>query len=265
MMGKMHMMGNHRQVRFALVFALLMLAVWALVAAVSGIKSFHYIGTGITPTNTISVTGDGKIFAIPDTATFSFTIMETGADVAAAQKIVTTKMNDITGYLKGVGIADADIQTTSYDATPKYDQTACVYGAPCPTGKIIGYDVSETVSVKVRDTEKAGDVLSNVGSRGVSNVSGLSFTVDDQELLQQNAREKAIADARAKAEVLAKDLGVELVRVVGFNDNSGSYPYPVMYASGASMDTKSVAPEAANIQVGQNTITSSVNVTYEIR
>lgn len=262
-MGMWHRKGP---VRLAMLFVLIALGIWASVAAISGIMSLRYIGSGITPSNTINVTGSGKIFAVPDTATFSFTIKETGKDVGTAQKLVTTKMNDITAYLKSVGTADRDIQTTSYDATPKYDQSSCGYGAPCPTPKIIGYDVSETVSVKVRDTEKAGDVLSNVGGRGVSYVSGLSFTVDDQELLQQNAREKAITDARAKAEALARDLGVTLVRVVGFYDNSGG---PIMYASkSVSMDSGmggAVPPTPANIQVGENTITSTVSVTYEIR
>ena len=267
-MGAMRMHVWHdKKVHAALILALLALAVWGFIAAASGVKAFRYIGSGISATNTINVSGTGKVFAVPNIATFSFTVSETGRDVATAQDLVTKKMNDITSYLKGTaGIADADIQTTDYSANPKYEQTApCTYSLPCPSsGKIVGYDVAETITVKVRKTDTAGDVLSNVGSRGVSNVSGLSFTVDNEEQLQADARDKAIRDAEGKAQILANQLGVKLVRVVGFNENGSQPMYAYKTMSAGSTDA-AMAPAAANVQLGQNTITSDVNVTYEIQ
>lgn len=262
----MHGALAHPHVRLALIFALAALALWGVVEAASGVQAFRYIGSGIAPTNTISVSGTGKIFAVPDTANFSFSVIETGASVAAAQAKVSAKMDDIVEYLKEAGIEDRDIKTVSYNAYPKYDEKACVVGQPCPSSReIIGYEVSETVSVKVRDTEQAGAVLSNVGDRGVSNVSSLSFTVDDQEALIRDAREKAIRDAQGKADELAKDLGVSLVRVVGFYDNGGGGPIPYYGYGKAGEEAVRLSADAANIQVGENEIISNVSISYEIR
>ncbi|HTR18464.1 MAG TPA: SIMPL domain-containing protein [Candidatus Paceibacterota bacterium] len=260
--------------------ALGMLALFLLVLTVSALKSYHYIGTGISPTNTIQVSGEGKVFAVPDTATFSVTVQDTAADVQTAQTKATNDGNTITDYLKSQGIADTDIQTTDYEITPQYSysQSVCpqpvVYstdsgaassGIYCPPGKqtLTGYQVSETLTVKVKDTTKAGALLSGVGSKGASSVSGLSFTVSDEDTLQAQARDKAIAQAQGKAQNLAKSLGVQLVGVVGFNENNNQGIYPVMYASGAS--TKDLAAPAPEIQTGQNTITDDVTLTYEIR
>ncbi|HXK39099.1 MAG TPA: SIMPL domain-containing protein, partial [Candidatus Paceibacterota bacterium] len=137
----------------------------------------------------------------------------------------------------------------------------------CPGKQVlVGYEVSQTLSVKVRDTKMAGDLLSGVGSRGATEVSGLSFTIDDEDALKAEARDKAIAQAKSKAEVLAKSLGVSLVRVVGFYENEGGMP---IYAYGLGGDERmmtSSAPKASpEIPVGQNKIVSNVSVTYEIR
>ena len=249
--------------------ALGLLALFLLVATVSELRAYNYIGAGIQATNTITVTGEGKVVAVPDTATFTFSVIETAADVATAQGKATTAANAVLAYLKEQGIADKDIQTTDYNVNPQYQYSTqvCTYQGYCPPQKqtITGYEVSQTVSVKVHDTTKAGTLLSGVGTHGVSNVSGLTFTVADQTALDAQARDKAIMDAKTKAETLAKSLGVSLVRIVGFSESSGGYPVP-MYAKatgmgGASSDA-AVAPE---IPVGQNTTTSDVSVTYEIR
>src|SRR5665213_2941203 len=107
--------------------ALGMLALFLLVLTISAVKSYHYIGTGITPTNTIQVTGEGKVVAVPDTATFTVTVQDTAADVQTAQTKATTDGNAITDYLKSQGIVDTDIQTTDYEINPQYSysQGAC--------------------------------------------------------------------------------------------------------------------------------------------
>ena len=251
--------------------ALGFLALFLLVLTFSSLKEYHFIGSGVTATNTITVSGDGEVFAVPDTAEFSVTIQEEGKQVKDAQDIATKKTNDIIAYLKQQGVDEKDIKTADYSVYPQYDyvqDTACRSGY-CQPGKQVlrGFQVSQTLSVKVRDTEKAGDLLSGVGSLGASSVSGLSFTIDDQDALEAEARDEAITKARDKANELAKQLGVSIVRVVGFSED-GSYP-PTPYAygrGGVAMDmaqeSKAVAPE---LPAGQNKITSNVSVTYEIR
>ena len=179
-------------------------------------------------------------------------------------------MNDIIAYLKGAGVEEKDIKTTDYSVYPQYDytQSVCREGL-CPPGRQVlrGFQVSQTLTIKVRDTEKAGELLAGVGSEGASQVSGLSFTIDDEDALQAEARNMAIEDARKKASELAKQLNVKLVRIVGFSENGGGYPAPYAYGRGgvamdASMETKAIAPE---LPVGENKIVSNISVTYEIR
>lgn len=250
--------------------ALGLLALFLLVLTFSTLKQIRFIGSGVTATNTITVSGEGEVFAVPDLATFSVTVLEEAKEVRPAQDAATKKSNDIIAYLKKEGVEEKDIKTADYSVYPQYDylQAETCRDGYCPPGRqqLRGYQVSMTLTVKVRDTEKAGDLLSGVGGLGASSVSGLSFTIDDEDALQAEARQKAIDDARGKAEELANQLGVSLVRVVGFSE-SGVYP-PMPYAYGMGGDVamarteKAIAPE---LPVGENKIVSNVSVTYEIK
>ena len=251
------------------------IGMWLLVALLAVsllymLSSMRYVGAGIAPGNTISVSGYGEAVAVPDIATFSFSVVSEKPTVAAAQADATTKANAATAYLKKASIDAKDMQTTDYSVSPMYDyvQKACV-GGYCPGGEQVlrGYQVRQTTTVKVRDTEKAGELLGGVGSTGATEVSGLQFTFDDPSAVEDEARQKAIADAKAKANELAKQLGVSIVRVVSFNESGSGVPMPYAYGRGGiematqAMDAK-VAPD---ISTGQNKITSNVQVTYEIR
>lgn len=257
------------QVRRMAALALGVLALFLFVATISEWRSFLYIGAGIQPANTITVSGQGKIFAVPDTATFTYSVDETAADVASAQAKATTASNAVMEYLKAQGVKDTDIQTTDYSVSPQYQYNAqiCSQNGYCPPQKqtISGYEVSQTETVKVTDISKAGTLLSGVGSHGVSNVSELTFTVANQDALDAKARDEAIADAKSKAQALASSLGVSIVRITGFNENSGGTPQPMYMKANAVMALSSDAGVAPQIAVGQNTTTSDVTVTYEIR
>ncbi|MBI4093497.1 SIMPL domain-containing protein [Candidatus Kaiserbacteria bacterium] len=247
------------------------LALFLFILMLSALKEYRFIGSGVTATNTITVSGEGEVFAVPDTATFSVTIQEEAKEVKPAQETATKKSNDIIRYLKGEGIEEKDIRTADYSVYPQYDyvQAESCRDGYCPPGRqqLRGYQVSMTLSVKVRDTEKAGDLLSGVGNLGASSVSGLSFTIDDEDALQADARGKAIEDARTKAAELAKQLNVSLVRVVGFSE--GGVGGPIYYAkaemSYAADGRGGAMPPSPEIPVGENKIVSSVSVTYEIR
>jgi uncharacterized protein YggE len=250
--------------------ALGVLALFLLAATFAQLKSIQFIGSGVTASNTITVSGEGYVFAVPDTATFSVTVQETAKDVKTAQDAATKKNNAIMDYLKKNGVDAKDIQTTDYNVYPQYDYgtQVCPMGSYCPPGRqtLSGYQVNDTLTVKVRDTKKAGDILSGVGGLGASQVSGLSFTVDDPTSLQATARGKAIDDARTKAMALAQQLGVRIVRVVGYNEGGGGGPVYFAKAMSADSGGMGAVPAAApEIATGQNKITSDVNVTYEIQ
>ncbi len=260
-----------------LVMGIVLLSVMSL----GQLMGLRYIGTGVQATNSITVSGEGEMYAVPDIATFTFSVVSEKSTVAAAQSDVTTKANAITQYLKEQGIDNKDIQTTDYSIYPQYDylNQVCPSSAPasadgsvsssvyCGSGKQVlrGYQVRQTTTIKVRDTAKAGDFLAGVGSKGATEVSGLNFTFDDPNKVQDEARSKAIADAKAKADELAKQLGVSIVRVVSFNESGGGYPVPMTaYGKGGSVALDSAA-RAPEISVGQNKVVSNVSITYEIR
>ena len=249
--------------------ALAMLAVFLLVLTISAFKEYRFIGTGVPASNTISVSGKGEVFAVPDTGEFMVTVREEAETVEFAQSEATKKINAVIEYLKGAGVEEKDIKTVSYNVNPKYEwsQGQCVNGY-CPPGKqeLLGFEVSQSLSVKVRDTKKAGELLSGVGSKGASEVSGLSFTIDDEDALRAEAREMAIDEAQEKADMLAAQLGVTVVRVVGFYEESGGSPMPFAYGmGGADMARSEVKLAAPELPTGENKITSNVNITFEIR
>ncbi|MFM2414326.1 MAG: hypothetical protein RI911_19 [Candidatus Parcubacteria bacterium] len=238
--------------------------------AITEIKGWKFIGSGTTATNTIAVTGKGEIFAVPDIAQFTLGVTKEAKDVKAAQKEATQKMNDIIAYLKSTGIEERDIKTINYTAQPKYEwiQLPCRPGEYCGNGqnKLVAFVVAQTIQVKVRkDTDKASDVLGEAGARGATEIGSLEFINDDEDKIKAEARNKAIADAKQKADALARELGVKIVRVVGFSEDGGAQP--IMYRA-AKMEMAMMADAggaAPELPVGENKIQSNVTVTYEIR
>jgi len=243
----------------------------ALFIALCAYASFTFNQSNhVTEANpaTIAVAGIGEVTAKPDIAQFSFSVHAEGAEAKAAQDQSATAINAITKYLKEQGIDEKDIKTENYNLNPKYKyiQKPCVFGAVCPPGEQTpdGFEVTQTISVKVRKIDTAGTVLSQVGTLGATDISGLNFIVDDSEKVRTDARNLAITDAKAKAEKLAASLGVHLVRIMSFNENGGGYP---MYTASPMADMRAGAKEMTvpSIPTGENKTTSNVTITYEIR
>lgn len=221
----------------------------------------------------ITVNGTGEVMATPDIAKLSFSITEEASTMVAAQTAATEKINTILGQAKEAGIDEKDIKTINYSANPKYEwkinRSSCRNGY-CPEGRqeITGYTVTHNIDIKVRNTEKIGDITTILTSAKVTDLQGPNFQVDDMEALKSDARSLAIADAREKAQAMADDLGVRLGKVVSFYDNADTgYPMP-MEASSDMMMVKSAVMSTASspsIPMGENKVTSSVSVTFRIR
>jgi len=245
--------------------AIAVLALFLLVQIVIGIKSAHFIGSD--KNNVITVTGQGEVMASPDTATFSFSVIGDGATTAEAQGRVDPIMKKALDYLKAQGVADKDIQTSDYNVSPKYtyQQGSCISTYCPPSNPVInGYEVNQTVAVKVRDLSKAATVLGGLTSVGVSSETNLSFIIDKEDDLKNQARSQAIQKAQDQAKELAKELGVHLGDITSFSENSGGY-VPMMYDKAMSSGA-AVAPQSTpSVPSGQNKITSNVTITYEIR
>ena len=250
--------------------ALILLSAFLLVKVISDLKRLPTVGHEVYPQSTLMASGQGEAFAIPDIATLSFSVTEAGESVEAAQGLLDEKVSKALQIVKDVGVAEKDTKTTSYNVYPKYEweQVVCIT-YPCPQGKnkLVGYEVSQSVSVKVREVKKAGDLVSKIGTVNVSNISGVEFTVDDREKYVAEARKEAIAKAKEEAKLLAKQLGVRLGKMLYYNDNNG-YPTPY-YAEGlgggGDMKVMSAAPARADLPEGETKITANVTITYEIK
>lgn len=249
--------------RIAVTGVLAILALFLFVRTMSGLQDLGHADAAHL--HTIAVTGTGKSTAVPNVAHISFTVQESAATVAAAQDAATKRTNDALAALKKEGIDDKDVTTTGYNVNPQYATKACPPGAFCQqSNTITGYQVSQSVTVKVRDTAKAGTVLQDLGTLGVQNISGPDFSVDDDSTVRDAARAEAIKDARARADVLAKELGVHLGKVVSFTETSGPNPIYQTYGKSATMDSASVAA-APSLPTGTDETSVSVVVEYEIR
>jgi len=258
---------NSRSFIKAATVAVFLLAILILVSIFSEFKEYRYIGGGVPVANTIAVSGEGEVFAVPDVATFTFSVMDEKETAQEAQDISAGKVNKILEYLTGEGIEEKDVKTTSYNVFPQYDYIRGVCNEfNCPAGKreFRGFEVRQTVQVTVRDTEQAGTLLAGIGELGADNISGLNFTIEDEEELKSEAREMAIDQAREKAEELADQLDVDLVRVVNFSE-SGPGIYRGAYGGDFAIAVESAAVKAPEIPTGENKISSYVTVVYEIR
>jgi len=213
--------------------------------------------------DTIVVSGKGEITVKPDIATISFSVMEENLDVSKASDVVNTKIAKIIAKLKSDGVDEKDIKTTGYNIYSRYDyvKTADLYYG----GKqvLAGYDVTQSITVKIRDLKNAGKIVTDLGTLGVTDMSGLTFTNDKYDDLQKQARDEAIAEARVEAKKLAKSLGVRLVKIVGYSE--GGYNYASYDSRAYATGVSSMKSAEAVIPTGENKITSNVSVTYEIK
>lgn len=222
--------------------------------------------------NTITFSGHGEVTAVPDIANVSFSIRKEAKTVKIAQAEVTKVEKSVLEMLKANNVDDKDIKATSASFNPKYDYvyekqvSVCnQYGCPPNPGKnvITGYEAYENITLKIRNADDTGKIIEALGALGVSELNGPNFAVDKEDELKIEARKKAIVDAKEKAKSLAKDLGVRLGDITSFSE-SNNYPVP-MYAKGMMNDMAVSSTAPAVIPKGENTISSDVSITYELK
>ena len=215
------------------------------------------------PANTISVSGEGKVTATPDLATVDIGVLTNSSTASDAESQNNTKVNQVIAYIKAQGVKDADISTSQFNLNPQYD-----YSKGTPT--ITGYQINQSVTVKVHGVDKDISVLNKVidGSvtNGANQVNDVNLSVENPDALQQQAQEQAIANAKTKAQALAKAAGLTLGKVVSVSESGMPItPGPIPYAMNASAGigaAKSVAPD---IQTGSQQIDETMTVTYEVK
>jgi uncharacterized protein YggE len=209
----------------------------------------------ITAMNGISVSGRGEVFGTPDTLTVTIGVSVGRSTVSEAVDVAAGRATDLIAALEGLGVAEEDIQTSNYSVYPEYEYRE--NQAP----RITGYRVDNTLDVKIRDLDRAGEVLdaATAAAGDEVRVNGVSFVLEDNDALVVAARAAAWEDAKAKAEQLADLADVRLGAPLTISESLGSVPVP-MFARAE------VAPGdvATPIRPGQETVSVDLTVTFAI-
>ena len=214
------------------------------------------------PFRILSLSGTGEVKAVPDTASISAGVVTDAKDAKSALAKNSTAMNKLFKQLKAAGVADRDIQTANFNISPVY----APYNPKKPVPqhqRIIGYKVSNGVTVRVRKLARLGALIDEMTVAGANRMNGISFFVDKTDNLLEQARKKAMADVRRKADLYASGLGVELKRVLTINENVSRPGRPRPVYRGLAM-AKDSAREAAPVAAGEQELSVTVSVSWEL-
>jgi uncharacterized protein len=209
----------------------------------------------IPPEHTISVTGTGQVIISPDIADLRLGVTVTKPTVKAARAAAAEAMTAVIAGLKTLGIADRDLQTTILSLQPVYDYRNT-------TPRLTGYSLSNSIAVTIRDLDKVGDAIDGALAAGATTLDGVTFRVEDSAAAERQARQAAMAEAKAKAETLATAAGIALAGVASISETVAPVPYPIFYGASGSAPAKDVQTP---VQPGTNEVTVTVSVVYLIR
>jgi uncharacterized protein YggE len=214
---------------------------------------------------TISVTGTGKISAAPDTAEITVGVTNQGKTAREALSANNEAMARLLEIVKEHGVASKDVQTSNINISPQYSQPRPPAPGRAPdegfVPRIVGYNVTNTVSITSRNLDKLGELLDAVVGGGANQMHGISFRVDEPEKLLDQARKKAMADAKRKAEQLAGEAGVVLGPPMQISESGGYVPQPKMMGRAMMMAAEAAVPVAP----GEQELNVSVSVVYELK
>lgn len=209
------------------------------------------------PPRRIVVTGTGEATARPDIAVISAGVVVQGGTASTALADNSRAMNAVLQQLRTSGLADADVQTSQFSVTPLYERQPPERETTAPP-RIIGYQVSNRVTARVRDIDRLGAVLDALVNAGATNVDGPWFDIADPEQVLGQARDAAVADALARARRYAAAAGVRLGEIISIEE-TGAFvppPRPMMRAEAMAADVP-IAP-------GQTELSASVTITFAI-
>lgn len=207
--------------------------------------------------NSISVSETGEVFAKPDVAQVQVSVFKSEKTAFEAEQKNAETINQVIKFLKGIGIEEKYIKTTNYSLNPVYDYIT-------NRGSVLkGYETRQNLEVKIKNLDNVGKVLEGATEAGANEVYSLAFTVEDEEKLKEEARKIAIQKAKDKAKELSGDLHIKLKKLISFSE-SGRMPPPI-YPVFESFGKAASAPAIPETPTGENKISITVTLTYEIK
>lgn len=204
----------------------------------------------------LSVSAQAETKRVPDVATLSTGVVTQAPDANAAMRANAEQMDKVMKAIRAAGIGERDVQTSGINLNPRYD-----YRDNQPP-RIIGYEASNTVNLKVRDIGKLGQVLDALVASGANQVNGPHFQIDQPDAAYDEARKAALAKAQERARLYAESLGLRVRRIVSISEGGGARaPVPMMRAM--AMDAKFGGEETA-VSPGETTLSVSLDVMFEL-
>jgi uncharacterized protein YggE len=204
----------------------------------------------------LDINATGEVTRVPDLATISAGVVTRSANASSAMQQAAARMARVREALRRAGIADRDIQTSNVSLSPDY-----VYAKDQPP-RISGYSASNQVTVRFRDIANTGKILDALVEQGANQISGPNLSIEHPEAALDEARTRAVAAARARAELYARALGMRIVRIVSVSESGGYAPPPPMpprvMAARAERDQTQIDPGEQKLQVG-------VAMTFELQ
>lgn len=226
----------------------------------------------------LTVTGEGRSYKEPDMAVFTAGVTSQGKTASAALADNARSMEQVIAALKRAGIAERDIQTSNLSINPVYrdpNREAALaaragqpYVAPPPEDQIptiIGYQANNSVTVRQRKLDEFGKVIDTLAAAGANQINGPAFQLDEPGPALDEARREAVAEARARAQLYANALGLQIVRVVSVNESGGFYgPQPRMFGETAMRAPPPPPPPPSAVLPGEMQMSASVTIQYEL-
>jgi uncharacterized protein YggE len=238
------------------------LAPLALAFALPGVAMAHSEQSAIAATSTLlTITAEGKSTRTPDLAVFSAGVVSEGKTASEALSANAAAMTKVIATLKKAGIAEKDIQTSQINLNPVYGQPVIGPGGQMvQEPRIIGYQASNSVTIRSRDIKGFGKVLDALVASGSNQINGPAFQMSDPRGAMDEARGDAMKQARARADLYAKASGLRVVRIVSISEGGGYSPPQPVYAMAKMADASSSSPIAA----GEVEAQVSVTVQFEL-
>lgn len=204
----------------------------------------------------LDLTASGEVTRVPDLAVISAGVVSRATAASAALQDSAERMQRVIAALKRAGISDRDIQTSNVSLNPEYRYPE--NQAP----QLVGYTATNSVTVRFRDIRASGKILDALVAQGANQINGPNLVVEKPEAALDEARAKAIAAGRARAELYARSLGMRIVRIVAVSDSGSNYappPMPVM------MEARVASAPMTKIEPGEQKLQVSVAMTFELQ
>lgn len=211
------------------------------------------------PQPQISVTGEGEAAVAPDMAWLSLSVLRDADTAGDAMDQASKATADVIAALKQAGVEGRDLQTSNLNIEPRYVYPQNQDGSQ-QQPKLVGYRVTNSLMVRVRDLAKLGEIIDRSVSLGVNQGGGISFDNDDPTKALEEARRDAVKDAVAKATTLADAAGVKLGRILQITESGGAQPPVPMQAKAFRAGDAAAVP----IEAGENSYRVEVSVSFEI-